>query len=141
MGILGTVKELWRSDRSWYSQLESCRWLHIISDCLSVVHKVVTAIAVSQQTVILQGPFLCSSDSLVCALSYVSSLFFNQPRVAVSGCLYFRSSDDDGDHNNNKEQSCQPSVDIICGHPPSCTYSSTALCATRSLAIIFDLSN
>jgi len=61
-----TVKKLWRSDRTWYSQLENCRWLHIISSCLSVVERVVTLMAVDQQTVVLTGLI---SDSLLAVLT------------------------------------------------------------------------
>jgi len=61
-----TVKKLWRSDRTWYSQLENCRWLHIISSCLSVVERVVTLMAVDQQTVVLTGLI---SDSLLSVLT------------------------------------------------------------------------
>jgi len=52
---VGTVRDLWRSDRSWYSQLENCRWLHIVSRFLLTVDKVVTALTTEQQTVILRG--------------------------------------------------------------------------------------
>jgi len=71
-----TVKRLWRSDRRWYSQLESCRWLHIIASCLSIVKRVITLMAVEQKTVILKGLVVvyCLLVSFLCNQIFVRRL-------------------------------------------------------------------
>ena len=74
-----TVKQLWRSDRRWYSQLESCRWLHIICSCLMIVRRITTLMAVEQKTVVLKGlivvVFLDLLISFLCSCVLVTPTF------------------------------------------------------------------
>jgi Myotubularin-like phosphatase domain len=61
---LATVVDLWHSDQTWFSSVEDCHWLSIVSQCLTVANKVAEDIDENQQTIILQGKI--SFLSVVC---------------------------------------------------------------------------
>jgi len=53
--VVATYKELWNSDASWYSQLESSQWLMHVSSMLSTVANVVNDFVDAGKSVVLRG--------------------------------------------------------------------------------------
>jgi len=53
--VVATCKELWSSDVSWYSLLETSQWLMHVSSVLSIVGIVVKEFVDAEKSVVLRG--------------------------------------------------------------------------------------
>lgn len=89
-----SMKEFWLSDRTWNSSVESCRWLAIVSSCLSTASEVADSLLKSK-TVVLKGNGLnlvvhgWSFESGCICLKlefYPTSSVFNFTGVFVQNC-------------------------------------------------------
>ena len=50
-----STKDVQESDNSWYSMVESSRWLHTVSTCLHIASNIAKDIASKGKTVVMKG--------------------------------------------------------------------------------------
>lgn len=78
-----TNKDLWNSDLTWYSALENCQWLRVVSIALQVAYEIVEKLSFENRSVVIREKDGATDFSPV--VSSLTQLMMDPPSRTIPG--------------------------------------------------------